>query len=299
MVLSSPDILWKSIIQEMFPEFLLFFAPEIYEQVNFEKAPVFLEQELHKITPKNESQNRRCDSLIKLHFKNGQEKWFLVHVEVQGYYDKRFAKRMFQYYYRIFDKYDKSIYALALYTDNEPSFKPQRFQTTFFSTQLTYTFQAYKVLEQQEEHLLQSSNPFAFAILAGVYAIKSKEEKDQAVYFKSKLIRLLLQQGLSKSEIEKLFIFIENLITLNPRENQLFQERIEQLHRKEIENMGLTLEGSGFAKYWEEQGMKKGKYEASMEIAKELLGNGIPIEIIAKTTKLSLEEVKKLKEKLN
>lgn len=49
--------------------------------------------------------------------KNGTEHWFLIHIEVQGYQDSDFAKRMFQYAYRIMDRYGRPIAALAIFTD--------------------------------------------------------------------------------------------------------------------------------------------------------------------------------------
>ena len=39
--------------------------------------------------------NRRADLLIKVPLKNGQEKWILLHIEVQGYQDKDLPRRMF------------------------------------------------------------------------------------------------------------------------------------------------------------------------------------------------------------
>ncbi|MCB7071745.1 hypothetical protein LIZ76_17730 [Caldibacillus sp. 210928-DFI.2.22] len=43
------DALWKKIISELFEEFILFFAPDLYEAIDFRKGIVFLEQELHKV----------------------------------------------------------------------------------------------------------------------------------------------------------------------------------------------------------------------------------------------------------
>lgn len=97
------DQLWKDVITELFEEFLLFFSPDLYEQVDFTSPPQFLEQELQTILVDSESNNRIADKLVKLQMKSGKEQWIYVHIEVQGSYNKNFPKRMFQSFYRIMD----------------------------------------------------------------------------------------------------------------------------------------------------------------------------------------------------
>ena len=52
------------------------------------------------------------DKLVKVFTRTGKEKWILIHIEVQGYQDRDFAKRKFTYFYRILDKYDKPVLLL-------------------------------------------------------------------------------------------------------------------------------------------------------------------------------------------
>ncbi|WP_338452444.1 NAD(P)H-dependent oxidoreductase [Niallia oryzisoli] len=79
------DHLWKDIITDLFEEFLLFFSPELYEQVDFTIPPEFLEQKLHTIIPESLSNKRFSDKLVILKLKNGDEQWVYVHVEVLTY----------------------------------------------------------------------------------------------------------------------------------------------------------------------------------------------------------------------
>jgi len=44
----------------------------------------------------------------------------------------------------------------------------------------------------------------------------------------------------------------------------------------------------------EKKGKQEGKYEEAIAIAREMKADGIPIEQIAKFTKLSIEEIKRL-----
>lgn len=78
------DGLWKKVIGDLFEQFVLFFLPDFYEEVDFSKSVDFLDHELHKIVRNRRKGLNRADKLVKVHLKNGQERWVLVHVEVQG-----------------------------------------------------------------------------------------------------------------------------------------------------------------------------------------------------------------------
>ncbi len=291
--LADYDRLWKEIITELFEEFLLFFSPDLYEQVDFSTSPISLEQELHKISPKAKSKNRRSDKLINVRLKNGEEQWVLVHIEIQGTSDEDFPKRMFQYFYRVLDRYDQQLYTIALYTDEREAFKPNCYDYSFFGTTLIYTFNTYKILEQEEEELLHSHNPFALAVLAGLYMLKSRKQDQK--YYKAKLFKLLLtDKKIPKGKIRPLLIFIDHLIELPEKDTEQLVQEISPLIEKEDKGMGLSLDDTSIAQYYKKIGMEKGRKEGIKETAQRMLKEGISIEIVVKVTGLTEEEIKKL-----
>lgn len=42
------------------------------------------------------------DKVVKVWLLDGEEAWVLVHVEVQGQYDRNFAERIYIYNYRLY-----------------------------------------------------------------------------------------------------------------------------------------------------------------------------------------------------
>ncbi len=68
---------------------------------------------------------RFADQLVKVQLKNGEEQWILIHIEVQSKNETVFPERMFQYFYRIYDRYQEKIVAMTIHTS--PSKMP--FQT--------------------------------------------------------------------------------------------------------------------------------------------------------------------------
>jgi hypothetical protein len=89
----------------------------------------------------------------------------LVQIEVQAYNDPGFRERMFTYYYRIRDRYQKKITSWAIFTDPNKNFLPDKFEESFLGTSLIYKFNTYKILDQPIIDLEKSNNPFAVVIL--------------------------------------------------------------------------------------------------------------------------------------
>ncbi|WP_144462999.1 hypothetical protein [Siminovitchia fortis] len=292
------DYLWKDVITELFEEFLLFFSPDLFELVDFTVPPEFLEQELQTILPESDSNQRVADKLVKLQLKNGSEQWVYVHIEVQGDHKKMFPKRMFQSFYRIMDLYDQKIYALALFTGERAKYNADQFRYEFLGTELTYNYNTYRIASQSESALLKSQNPFALAVLAGLYVIKSKKNVDLQYEYKGKLIRLLLQDKMISKEmkreyIQKLFVFIDHIIRLPEEADLQLIRDLEPIMEKEAEQMGLSMKDTSFAKYY----LKEGKKEGKIEIAVRLLKKEHSVEDVAEITGLPLQEVRELKEK--
>lgn len=309
------DRLWKVVITELFEEFLLFFAPNLSEQIDFSSPPEFLEQELQTINPDSGSPMRVADKLVKLQLKNGTEQWVYIHVEVQGGYKKEFPERMFQTFYRIMDHYQQKVYALALFTDEDSIYNKDHFQYEFYGTELTYQFNTYQIASQSETTLLHSQNPFALAVLAGLYLIKSKKDINLKFQYKRKLMRLLLQDRMKGNDIkreyiQKLLVFIDHIIKLPEKEEVVLVQELYKMVGKEELIVALSFEDTSFARYYRNEakaegraegkaeGKAEGEKQKAVEIAIRLLQKGNSIIEVTELTDLPAEEVKKLKESL-
>ena len=110
---------WKEMIQEFIQEFIEYFLPELYPNVDFNYPPEFLDTELQNILESIGTNKRVLDKLVKVRLKNGQFKWLLIHIEVQSYFEKLFAERMFLMYAMIFAKFRQKILGIAIYTNKK------------------------------------------------------------------------------------------------------------------------------------------------------------------------------------
>src|ERR1700742_2275381 len=163
------DILWKAVLDDIF---------------DLDKGFEYLDKELHQLFPPEDDnyELRYVDKLVKVFTKNGDEEWILVHVEVQGYTDKDFAKRMFHYYIRILDKYDKPVTAFAIFADANKNFHPKCYQREYLGTKISYTFNTFKIVDQDDSILEASNNPFAMAVLSAKMVISRNKLEDQQLF---------------------------------------------------------------------------------------------------------------------
>jgi len=195
-------------------------------------------------------------------FKDNGERWILIHVEVQGYNDKEFSRRMFVYFYRILDKYRKEIAAIAIFADDNKNFKPSSFRYEFFDTKLVYKYRTYKILESSSEELINSSNPFALVVLAARNAINAKNNEGSKLKFKIELTRLLMQREFTQDKIISIFRFIDGVLELNDETKvNIFYEEMEKLGGDKIMQVIGNVEKRGY-KRGMQQGMREGILKA-------------------------------------
>ena len=115
------DSPWKEAIGAYFQPFMALFFPAVHALIDWDRPYEFLDAELQKITGDANFGRRYADRLVKVYQADGAEVWLLIHVEVQGRTNASFPARMFQYYYRIYDRYGGvEILSLAVVT-NETS----------------------------------------------------------------------------------------------------------------------------------------------------------------------------------
>jgi len=261
------DILWKSILEDVFDDFLRFFIPDADHLFDLSRGVEYLDKELEQLFPPegDEYKPRYVDKLAKVHTRKGAEEWILVHVEVQGYRDNLFAKRMFQYYTRIWDKYDKPIVAFAIFTDSEPGFHPHAFEQSFLGTSLCYKFNTYKVMDQVETALAENPNPFAAVALTVKTALKRNGFNSEELYhLKLSMARRLVAAGMDSVKIRKILSFLRYYIRFeNPEMNNNFDREIGVI----IQNRT----GMGIEEFLLDRAKREGRQELMEQLVKDLL----------------------------
>jgi hypothetical protein len=112
------DSPWKDVLEIYFEDFMRFFFPAIHADIDWSQGYDFLDQELRQVVRDAELGKRLTDKLVKVVQRSGRETWVLIHIEIQSQEDGEFSERMFVYYYRLRDKYDREIASLAILGTN-------------------------------------------------------------------------------------------------------------------------------------------------------------------------------------
>ncbi len=266
------DSPWKEILEQYFPGFIEFFFPAIFSQIDWEMDYEFLDKELQKIVRDSRTGRRIVDKLIKVWLKNGSEIWVLIHVEIQGRVDPVFAKRMYTYNYRLFDRYDRKIVSLAVLTDDREAWKPDRYGNELWGCEVGIRFPVIKLTEYREKwDMLESSrNPFAIAVMAHLKNMETKKEPENRLLWKLSLVKRLYQQGFRREDILELFRFIDWIMMLPEELEKRFADDIHQYEEDNQMPYVTSVERIGIQKGLL-QGMQQGLLFNSRESVIEIL----------------------------
>lgn len=258
------DTPWKDILDQYFAEFIMLFFPKVYDDIDWEKKYEFLDKELQKIIQDSEIGQRFVDKLVKIWRKNtGEEEWLLIHLEVQSQHEMNFARRMYVYNYRVFDRYSRMVASMAILGDEHPSWRPDTFRYEIWGCKVSMEFPVVKLLDYRArwDELEKSKNPFAIVVMAHLKTQETYRNPENRKLWKINLTRMLYERGYKQRDIRNLFRFIDWLMRLPEElENEFWQEirHYEEVKRMPyITNIERKAIKRGFAQGIEE-GIEKG-----------------------------------------
>jgi hypothetical protein len=282
---ADEDSPWKEVLERYFDQFLAFFFPEAHAAIDWTKDHVFLDKELQKVVRDAALGKRLVDKLVQVHTLEGAEAWVLVHVEVQGDEDADFAKRMYVYNYRLFDRYDRRVASLAVLTDDRAQWRPSTYGYELWGCRVGLQFPVVKLLDYDEdsEGLKKNQNPFALVVLAHLQMLSTRHDPKERLQTKLALVRMLYERGYARQDILDLFRFIDWVMVL-PEKLEIdfadavgkYEEAMKMPYVTSVERVGQK-RGE---KIGEERGQKRGEKigilkrsrEAVLEILKTRFG---------------------------
>lgn len=275
-VITDYDSPWKEALERYFPAFMAFGFPEAYAGIDWTRGYEFLDKELQQVVRDAELGRRLADKLVKVWRLDGDETWVLIHLEVQGQVEADFAKRMFVYHYRLFDRYDRPVVSLAVLGDTQPRWRPSAYQQTLWGCRVQLTFPVLKLLDYtgQQVWLEQHPNPFAVVILAHLQAQATRNDPQARYAWKWRLIRGLYERGYERQDVLELFRFIDWLLQLPAELEARLSQSIQAYEEEQKMTYITSVERIGMQKGIE-QGMQQGMEQGMQQGMEQGMQRGV------------------------
>lgn len=228
------DILLKSACEETFPDLLRFFYPDADEIFDFGQPFEVMDKELREIFPERQKKGgtRHADLLVKVFLRKGGVEFILIHLEIESGNRKNFSRRMFEYGFRLFDRFNAPVAAIAVYTGDEQQRRPDRYHRKVLDTEIIYKYRTYHIFDHSDQELLAMKNPFALVVLTARKALlEGKIPQVQLNEERTLIARAMITCGrYSHEQIERFIWFLTNMIFIeDPEINRNFDTIIDSL----------------------------------------------------------------------
>ncbi|MCL4868038.1 MAG: DUF4351 domain-containing protein [Anaerolineae bacterium] len=295
---SEYDSPWKEILVRFFPEFIAFFFPAIFADIEWSKGHEFLDQELQQVVREATVSGKRVDKLVRVWRKNGIETWVLIHIEIQGQKDGEFTLRMYVYNYRIFDRYQRPVASLAILTDEYANWRPDHYESEIWGSKSRLDFPVVKLLDYRQnwDELANNPNPFAIVVMAHLQTQETRRKPEERQNRKFTLTKMLYDRGYSEKQIWELFRFIDWLMILPPGLKEAFAHDIARLEEEKRMQYVTTIERDAIERGLTkglQQGQEQALQRSIMRILFRRFGT-VPTEISDHLEKVSLETLEQL-----
>jgi len=255
------DGAWKTALDRYLQEFLALFFPAIHGDVDWSREPEALDSEFQQLS-RGLRVRRHVDKLFKVHLRDGQAAWVLIHIEFQARHDEDFTHRLFVYHYRIVDRYQRPVTTLAVLGDPDPAWRPDRYQAEQWGCKVWLKFPVLKLIDlaPRLDELERSENLFALVVAAYLHALKTRLGAVTRKDVKLRLIRRLYDRGLSRNEIISCFEVIDQMLVLSQDLSLKFRYELTKMEEEKKVRYITSIERLG-----REEGRQEGRQEGHQE----------------------------------
>lgn len=240
------DRLFKELITAFFAEFVALFLPKISAALDPDVAIVPMDKEV--FTDVTLGEKHEVDILMKARFQ-GEEAFFLIHVENQATAQTEFPKRMFRYFARLTEKYDLPVYPVVIFSYDTPKREEPHTWTITFpgKTVLRFDYTAIQLNRLPWRRFMRQENPVASALMA-----KMKMSVKDRPKVKAECLRLLASLKLDPARATLIGGFVDTYLRLSVQEMKQYERTVDQFPPTE-RNATVEIMTS-----WHRQGRQEG-----------------------------------------
>src|SRR5690625_991614 len=254
--ITNHDRLFKQLIGTFFEECLEALFPTLHDQIDFEIITHLSEE-----TYTYDGDRRILERVAEVKWKVPDD-GIVVHVEPPSYLQKDFNVRMFKHYGLLYNKLNKPIIPIAIFSYDE-GWDKDHFTIDFGDiTILQFNYLTLHVRKQNWHQFIKQENPVSAALLS-----KMDYNKKERIQVKLEFFKILARLKFDMQKEKLLVGFFESYLTLNEEEEATFMKEARKLDNAE-EVLEITVS-------YEEKGREKGREEGLEEGLEEGIEKGL------------------------
>jgi hypothetical protein len=260
------DTPWKDLLNDYLEDFMAFFFPDAWADIDWSRGYESLDKELSQIVRDAELGKRLADKVVKVWRRSGQLQIILIHIEIQGDPEDDFSERIYVYNYRLFDCYHQRVVSFAVLTDTRRTWRPDRFVLELWGCRTGIEFPIVKLYDYRARigELEQSDNIFATVVLAHLESQRHRKKLENRLRVKLHLLRRLYERGYTRNQILDLFRFLDWILVLPDELEQQLQVELDRLEGERnmpyVSRFELKAIEKGRQQGWQE-GRQEGRQE--------------------------------------
>ncbi len=263
------DSPWKEFLTVFFRWFIQLVLPELYARINWRRRPVFLDTELRRLTPRSETGRLHTDRLVKVWEKGENPQPFLVHLEAQNQYRGDVPEQTYTYNARIWIETRLFVVSIVVLGDNDPNWRPEPYRREMPGTKLHFEYHVVKVLDLNEDQLLQAAyrrNPAALMLLAFRRAMETENDLNARFEARKQLVQLMIDRRYNWEHQAHILRLLEWVMILPEVLEKQLDEFIEEYKRER---------GTTFVSRFEKRAIRRGLEQGLQEGLEQGLQQGL------------------------
>ncbi|MFW6316100.1 MAG: Rpn family recombination-promoting nuclease/putative transposase [Cyanobacteriota bacterium] len=278
------DRLFKELLSTFFLEFIELFFPQVIHYLEPNTLQL-LDKEV--FTDVTSGEEHIADLIAQVKFQ-GEDSFFLIHIEAQSSSQTEFSRRMFRYFARLYEKYYLPIYPIALFSYDKPKREePNSHQMEFPDYKvLEFNYRVVQLNRLNWRDFLRQENPVAAALMA-----KMAIQPEERAQVKAECLRLLATLRLNPAKMKLISGFVDSYLRLSSEEEEEFETYIQEFQPQQQEEVMEIVTS------WMERGQKGEALTLVLKLLSRRVGS-LNSELESAISELSLTQLEALAEAL-
>jgi hypothetical protein len=252
------DRLFKELFRVFFLEFVEIFFPKLYKIMDKTHVRFLVQETFHDLT---KGEKNIADIVVETKLA-GMDGFVLVHVEHQAQRQKSFNDRMFRYFYRFYDRHNKIIIPIAVFSHDSTIREPDKFiLRSPIKSIVEFSYDVLQLKTKNWRSYINSNNPAAAALMT-----RMNYRKKEAIKVKVAIARMIARMQLDQAKSALITIFSDTYIPLDEDKRLEFHNILyKEMNQLEVEKY------MEYTTYYHTQGWIKGRDEGKAEGKAEMV----------------------------